>query len=369
MPWPCVGKPKCMVAMWYFRAAMKPRILFGILNWGLGHASRCVPLIRELELAGFDVLLASDGPAMLFLQKTFPHLQTATLPAYSIAYSTGRHQTLKIALQTPKILRAILEEQKAAAALVKAWQPVGIISDNRMGFFHPSVPSVYITHQLQFNLVAGSKLANCLHAFFYARFTEVWVPDFEAPNNLAGKLSEVYHKKIRHRYIGPQSRLFAPPPTQKKWDLLVVLSGPEPQRTLLEQLVLSQAHRYAGSICLVRGVFDGSRVPSHSTPNNVAVYNYLLEADLAQTIAASSLCLMRAGYSSLMDLAALNRGAVLVPTPGQPEQEYLATLFQKLPAFEVIHQANLNLERLPKALPAPTFPNTVAINNLFQVFK
>ncbi len=347
---------------------MAPRIIFGVLNWGLGHATRSVPLIQQLINEGFEVIIASDGAALDFLKATFPNLTAEALPAYNIRYSLGRHQTIKIAQQLPKIARAIFLEQRRTKQLVAKYRPQGLISDNRLGFWHADVPTVYISHQLRFRLILGSALANRLHAYYYQRFSEVWIPDFAPPHNLAGELSRVYLTHQKHQYLGPLSR-FKPSQIQAiTYQLLVVLSGPEPQRSLLENLVLQQANSFKGTIALVRGVFDGSPLPTEPIAS-VVVFDYLLSDELAEVIGKSQQILMRSGYSSIMDLYALQRGAVLIPTPGQPEQEYLAAVLQKNPSFFVVHQADLQLNLLPATLPAPKVHLKTPFNNLFQIFR
>lgn len=346
---------------------MSKTILFGVLNWGLGHASRSVPLIQALVKSGFDVVIASDGAALDFLKATFPKLVAEPLPAYKVRYSKGRHQTVKIAQQLPKIAWAIIQEQRAVKQLTKKYCPVGLISDNRLGFWHPGVPSAYLSHQLQFRLVAGSAIANWLHHHFYKRFTEIWIPDLPPPHSLAGGLSAIFDERLTHRHLGPLSRFKASAAIAPRYDLLVVLSGPEPQRTLLENIILQQAPDFEGIICVVRGVFKN--LPLKVLPSkNVVVIGHVLAEELQALVATSKLLLMRSGYSSIMDLWALQRGAVLIPTPGQPEQEYLAAHLQGNPAFFVMDQSQLGLPSLPKTLPAPEQLDFSDFQNLFALF-
>ena len=130
-------------------------ILIAPLNWGLGHATRCIPIIRALEKNQYTPIIASDGAALQLLQKEFPHLQALELPSYQIEYAKkGSDFKWKLLKNTPKMIEAILEEKKVVKKWVKEFQLVGIISDNRLGVYNKKVQSVFITHQL--NVLSGN---------------------------------------------------------------------------------------------------------------------------------------------------------------------------------------------------------------------
>ena len=122
---------------------MSGKILVAPLNWGLGHAARCIPIINELLKENFKPVLASDGPALELLRREFPELETLELPSYNIKYS--KKLWLGLLLRVPHIIKTIIKEKKFIAGYLKHHQLEGIISDNRFGLRHPSVPSVYIS--------------------------------------------------------------------------------------------------------------------------------------------------------------------------------------------------------------------------------
>ena len=299
------------------------KILVAVLNWGLGHASRCIPLVRELQAQGADVFLASDGRALDLLKQEFPDLPAFELPAYHVRYHS-HNMAWNMATQAHKILRAIYLEKKAVEKLVLAHGIQGIISDNRFGCRSREVPSVFITHQINL-LVPFSpleKIARAINRHFINAFDECWVPDVAGEPNLSGKLSHGLGKTaFRLRYIGCPSRmeLFE---TAKKYDAIAVLSGPEPQRTAFENAILGQAKKLPQRFLIVQGRTE--RKERFFIGENIELVSCLSSRELNQAILASRFYIGRCGYSTVMDLAKLGMPALLVPTPGQTEQEYLA---------------------------------------------
>ena len=170
---------------------------------------------------------------MLLLQKEFPLLKSYTLPSYHIKYTkSSKYLKLKLLLSVPSIISAVKKEEKMVAEIVEKEQLSGIISDNRFGVYRADIPSVYITHQL--NVLSGTTtfITSKIHQKIIKKFTECWVPDFNDEQNLSGNLGHLNNTKINIKYIGPLSR-FKKQELALKYDLTVLLSGPEPQRTLL----------------------------------------------------------------------------------------------------------------------------------------
>ncbi|WP_162944514.1 glycosyltransferase [Flavisolibacter nicotianae] len=315
---------------------LSPKILLAPLDWGLGHATRCIPLIRELLRQQCAVTLAADGKSKRLLQQEFPQLPFLDLPGYDIEYAaTAWGLALKIVAQIPKLLAAVKQEQAWLESLVAAQPFDAVISDNRYGLNHASIRSVLITHQLRIKapLTLAEDLLQETAYQYINRFSECWVPDAEGENNLAGELSHPLTKpSIPLYYTGPLSRFGQNKAEEKPGQLLVLLSGPEPQRTLLEESLLNDLQEYTRPVVLVRGL-PGETAPV-AVPENITVYNHLPAAELEQTIREASLVIGRCGYSTVMDLAALQKRSILIPTPGQTEQEYLARhLMQKNFAF------------------------------------
>lgn len=322
----------------------KKRILVAPLNWGLGHAARCIPVINALLAHDFEVLIASDGIALDLLRKEFPEITTFELPSYNITYSKkGKHFKLKLLQDSPKLLKAINKEKKVIASLVKDHSIDGLISDNRLGVHHKNIPCVFITHQLQVLSGNTTWISTKLHQQIIKRFDECWVPDNLGDQNLSGKLGHVLMYDIPIRYIGPLSR-FTVEDVEIKNDILALISGPEPQRTMLETLLLDHLKSYNGQIVMVRGVVEEKQ--SVTKIGQIRIYNFMTSQELNTTINESALIISRSGYTTLMDLAKLNKKAFFIPTPGQFEQEYLAQRLTDLGLVPSCPQNEFTLDKI-----------------------
>lgn len=301
----------------------KRRVLIAPLDWGLGHATRCIPVIQAFQKAGWEVLVAADGPGEWLLRQEFPALQFLRLPGYRIRYSTARWALpFKIAAQIPRMLSSIKKEHRWLQHAVDQFGIDLVVSDNRYGLHTPKVPCVFITHQLQIKAPHRwiEKQIRKLNYKYISRFTECWVPDAEV-NSLAGVLS---HPAELHpfplHYIGPLSR-FKKQMTAIRYKYVFLVSGPEPQRTMFEKKILGDIHRINGNVLIVRGK-PGSPELIPSAPN-VTVVNHLDGEALAKALNSAEYVVSRPGYTTVMEIAALQKQAVFVPTPGQTEQEYL----------------------------------------------
>ncbi len=339
------------------------KILVAPLDWGLGHATRCIPIIYTLIEAGATVLIAGDAATENLLKKEFPTLLFLQLRGYHVTYSRYKKQFLgKLLRQIPRIGKTIKYEQQWLDKVVKDHKIDAVISDNRFGLHNPGIASVYITHQL--TIETGVKWLNPLtqkiHYRFINRFNECWVPDAAGPVNLAGRLSHPI--KLPHipvKYMGSLSR-FEKTEEAKSITLLVLLSGPEPQRSIFEKLIHSQLQHFEGDVVLVRGLPLEQATPA--TTANVSIYNHLPAEALCKLVLQSEMVLARAGYSSIMDLAKLQQKAILVPTPGQAEQEYLADYLSNVGLFYSCSQQQFNLkDALTEAADFYTRQSPVAI--------
>jgi len=308
----------------------KSRILVAPLDWGLGHTTRCIPIIKELLVQDFEVLAAGDLQQERLLTTEFPWLPFLPLKGYGIRYSK-KNLTLKLISQLPKIMYRIREEHNWLRQAVTTHHLDAVISDNRFGLYHEKIPTVFLTHQLQIKTKLGASSEKFLRNWNYQfinRFTKCWVPDSHGLGNLAGELSHpTALPKIPVTYIGFLSRfqiqdLSSENPTPHPGHLLFILSGPEPQRTLLENKIINDASHYPGTATIVRGLPSSlSVIPS---TRMIKVFNHLPANELRQEMESAEVVISRCGYSTIMDIAALRKKAILVPTPGQPEQEYLA---------------------------------------------
>ncbi|MEL4306703.1 glycosyltransferase [Joostella sp. CR20] len=348
----------------------KKKILVAPLNWGLGHATRCIPIIRALLAENFEPIIASDGEAYALLLKEFPTLTFIELPSYKIKYAEkGKHFKLKMLWDSPKILKAIKKEKKRTKVLVKALQLDGIISDNRLGVYSKKVPSVFITHQL--NVLTGNTtwFSSEIHQKIIKKFNECWVPDVVGTPNLSGKLGHVKKTDLKLKYIGPLSRL-EPKELPKKYDLMVIISGPEPQRSMLESKLLIETQKFSGNVLFVRGKIEAEQHVCKE--GNVEVYNYMNSVQLEKAFNESTLVLSRSGYTTVLDLAKLKKKAFFIPTPGQYEQEYLAERLADEQLVPYCNQEDFKIEMLAMVSAYKgfaDFESTVELGSLFGLFQ
>ncbi|MEW7280997.1 glycosyltransferase [Aquimarina sp. 2201CG1-2-11] len=349
---------------------MSKKVLIAPLNWGLGHATRCIPIINALIEEGLEPVIASDGVALSLLRKEFPKLQSRELPSYNIEYAKkGSNFKLKMLLNSPKIAHAITAEKKAVKKLIKEEDFCGIISDNRMGVRHKSVPSVFITHQLTVLSGNTTSISTKLHNKYIKKFHVCWVPDMADDPNLSGELGHPKKANIPVTYLGPLSR-FEYRAIPKKYDIMVLLSGPEPQRTLLEQKLFKEFEQSDKKIVFVRGLIEETQ--QTYVKNNITVHNYLAGKHLEDTINSANIIISRSGYTTVMDLAKLKKKAFFIPTPGQFEQEYLA---ERLTLNKLVPSCNQNDFTLTKLRDLngykglSSFSTDIDYGELFHFFK
>lgn len=324
----------------------KPTILVAPLNWGLGHATRCIPIIDTLLNNNFDVLLASDGEALALLRKEYPQLPYKELPGYNINYSKKkRFFKAQMLLQSPKMLKAAKQERKLVESWVEAGLIDGIISDNRLGVRSSAVYSVFITHQLEVLTGATTGISSKLHKQIIKKFDRCWVPDYKAKPNLSGRLGHPTKIPETVDYIGPMSR-FSKQDIPVEYDYLVLLSGPEPQRTLLEEKLLEAFKNTEKRVLFVLGKTKDKQ--ERHQKGNVEIVSYMTSEELERAINSSHVIISRSGYTTIMDLAKLEKKALFIPTPGQYEQEYLAKRLSAQGLVPYVTQDRFTLEALHK---------------------
>lgn len=355
-----------------------PRVVVTPLNWGLGHATRCIPIIHQLIALRCEVIIASHGSASLLLASEFPALQHITTPGKTIQYGKTKVGFLfSLLLQIPGLVQQLRKERRWIREFVDQYQPHLIISDNRYGMYHESVPSVLITHQLGIKTGLGRFMDRLLQYFLYPlikKFNEVWVPDYQGKAALAGSLS--HPKKMPSNpvfYVGPLNRFadfgvdaaVSKNRTNNTPELLLLLSGPEPQRSLLENILKKQVAANPGKVTLLRGLPQkvnatnstksaGDQLPLYYGTQYVEIIDHLPAEGLFRKIMNADIILCRSGYTSLMELLPLHKKLILVPTPGQTEQEYLATYCSEKRLAICCTQKNLQLKELIQK--ADSFP-------------
>jgi glycosyl transferase family 28 len=315
----------------------KKKILITPLNWGLGHATRCIPIINALIKNNFTPIIASDGEALLLLQKEFPKLISYELPSYNITYPQYSKLFLTHFLfKIPHFFKTLKAENKAIQKIVVSENIVGIISDNRFGCYHPNIKSVYITHQLRVLSGMFTFLTSKMHQKTLQNFDACWVPD-DANHTFSGTLSKVSLPNIRTKYMGILSR-FKYQKIAIKYDYLILVSGPEPERSRFENLMIDTFKNTSKKVLLVQGKIDSHQKINRQ--NSIDIYNYMTQNQLQQSISESNVIIARSGYSTVMDLAVMGKKAFFIPTPSQTEQLYLAMNLerQKVAPFALQHQ-------------------------------
>ncbi|HTR81805.1 MAG TPA: glycosyltransferase [Bacteroidota bacterium] len=330
----------------------KKRILVAPLDWGLGHATRCIPIIRELGKHDCEVIVAADGRPYELLKREFPSLMMVRLPGISISYPEKGNMALGIIMQFPSIIASILREHRAMKKIHKELRIDGIVSDNRFGLFTKKIPSVYVTHQIAIEMprsfLWASQFVRWLHKAVIRRYTECWIPDFDGEKNLSGKLSHGFALPKNAKFVGPLSRMERISAPSQEYEILVVLSGPEPQRTVFENMLVEQLKFIPQKTLLVRGIPEKNQRIRIS--DSCIVVSHLDSDALNKAMAAAAIIIARPGYSTIMDLDALGKKAILIPTPGQTEQEYLAQRFRELKIFFTCEQKEFVLEKALKKI-------------------
>lgn len=345
----------------------KKKILIAPLNWGLGHTTRCIPIITALLKNDFEPILASDGDALKLLQLEFPHLKSFILPSYNITYPKNGKIRWHLLKQLPHILKTMNKEHRLVQEIIRQENISGIISDNRFGMFSKKIPSVYITHQLTILSGFTTFLSTYFHQKIISNFNECWVPDAEDKPNLTGKLGHLKDSALNIKYIGVLSRL-EKKVLPIKYNLMVILSGPEPQRTFLEEKLISALKNYEEKVVFISGKIESEQKKEQI--GNVTFYNFMQTDELEKTFNESKFVLCRSGYTTVMDLAKLEKKAFFIPTPGQFEQEFLAKKYKREGIFPMAKQDDFkisNLDELPNYSGFKVQTNQINLN-LFDVF-
>lgn len=310
------------------------RILVAPLNWGLGHATRCIPIIHGLIDRGYEVIVASSERPYHLLKQEFPQLMHIYFPNYEIDYPENENMAVTLLRKTPEMFWQTYKENKKLQQLIWEHNIKGVIADNRFGFYNRRIPTVFLAHQLNLEMPAGfgwiKPFADGANLSYARRFSRIWIPDFEGEENLSGTLSHFEGLPRTARYVGPLSRFMGVMPagnTKFYYDLLITLSGPEPQRTILENKLTEQAKELSFKTLLVVGkTEDGTEEKQIAA--NVFKVGHLSSNNMRAAMVEAKYIVCRCGYSTIMDLATLGLNAALIPTPGQPEQEYLAHKYQ-----------------------------------------
>ena len=309
-----------------------PRILVAPLDWGLGHAARCIPIIKELIQQEAEVIVFGSPHLLNYIKKHFPHLEQIRSNEQEIHYAKHLPAWLKILLQANKINKNIKLEYTNLQSLIKTHQIDGVISDNRYGLNSKLIPCVFITHQLNPRVPRAfgflRKLIQHKVTAWASHFEEIWIPDLSGSHSLSADLSIAKSKNSQHKHLGILSRFSSDQIVQSKPNgYLAIISGPEPQRTIFFQELL----RIEKSLSLGM-TFIIDKLPEEVSSDETRNMRILVQPndhEFLKEISNAQQIVCRSGYSSLMDLIRLKRTALFIPTPGQTEQEYLASISRK----------------------------------------
>lgn len=329
---------------------MSNNILISALDWGMGHASRCVPIIRKLVSEKKHIYIAGSEQQIIFFKLYFHNsVQYLICPSYKIRYSKKLPLLFKVIIQLPRIIITKRKEHRWLKKAVRENNIDLIISDNRFGMYNSNVKSIYITHQLNIKSGTPFQFAIKWHVKTMNAFTEVWIPD--SKDGISGELTFPAPKlQTKIKFIGPLSALKKA--GLKKIDnrILVLLSGPEPQREILESKLLELLPRIesAKEIFVVRGSF--TTIKDKPIDSKIRIIDFAQGDELSTLIEEAEIIICRSGYSSLMDLCLFESSAVLIPTPGQSEQEYLAERMNQKFKIPFLHQKALHEKSLENAM-------------------
>jgi uncharacterized protein (TIGR00661 family) len=325
----------------------RPRILVAPLDWGLGHATRCIPIINELTDKNVDVVIGADNRPYELLRKEFPYLEHIKIPGYAVRYVEQGNLGVAIIKQLPAILRGFRNENILLRQIIEEYKIDAVISDSRYGLTSSTVPTVFLIHQITILLPPFLQWAQSLVAFanrqFIRRFSECWIPDLEGENNISGALSHNVPLPKNTFYIGALSRIKIISETKKEYDILVIISGPEPQRTIFEDMIVDQLKKTSYRAFIVRGIPEKNlRIKLSDT---IVAASSVTTEEISRLIASSVTIISRPGYSTVMDLSFTGSNAIFIPTPQQTEQVYLAAMLKEAGICYSEPQNNFSLER------------------------
>ncbi|OQX98680.1 MAG: hypothetical protein B6I24_04675 [Bacteroidetes bacterium 4572_128] len=388
------------------------KVLICPLDWGLGHASRCVPIIYELLNQKFKIIIAADNLPLEFLKKEFKNVEFVKFPSfYKISYSKKVPFSIKLFFQIPKIILGIYKEHIFLKKIIKKFNINIVISDNRFGLFNKNIFTIFITHQILIKMPFYLKFLEFpiyfLNKYIIEKYNLLWIPDNEKSPFFSGDLShknklpknakfigilsrfsinqknaDIFKKKFfvkKCRYFQKKISYKKTPYFQKNFfykknadifkkkfffkkipyfqkkifqkskikKILIILSGIEPQRTLLENILVENFKHSVYEIRLIRGKPNEKKFFKRY---NILFFSHLKSDKMKKMIKSSDLIICRSGYSSVMDLLILKKKAILIPTPGQTEQEYLSEFLKSKKLFYSVLQNNFNFEKDSKRI-------------------
>lgn len=340
------------------------------LDWGLGHATRLVPIIKLFIDKGANVIIGADNAPLEFLKQRFDNCSFVKLPGFEPSYPKGKNMAAKMAMQFPEMKRQAKKAHKLLQQIIDEKKIDVVVSDNRYELFSDKAHTIFITHQLNVQSSGFQKLFSPFIKWqinnYLKKYDELWIPDFENEPKLSGRLSQFKELPVEdYSFIGPLSRFDIQDvkPQEKRYDLLIILSGPEPQRTVFEQKLEKQLSGKKFKVAFLLGQPSGQET---KTKQNITKIPHLNDRDFANIIMSSDLIVSRPGYSTLMDLVVFGKNAIFVPTPGQTEQEYLAKTLKEKANYYFQEQDKLDIE---KAIEESANHKPLKMENNFKILE
>ena len=296
------------------------------LDWGLGHATRIIPIIEYYVNRGDTVVLGGNGSSLIYLQKRFPNLTCEEIPGYEVKYSKKIGFALKMVLSLPRISKGIKLEHFALEKLHKKYKFDLVVSDNRYGLYIKGVKSLLVCHQLNIRFPYFVNSIFKVQKKLIEQFDYCLIPDFPLQENLAGELSVLKENQkldIPVRYVGALSRFYNEEmhvqPEAYTYDFVAVLSGPEPHKSSLTNVLITEFAKSKKTLAILTYDF----APTSELPSNVSLFLDCEDEQFLDVVSRSETFVSRSGYSTLMDLIYLKKKVFFIPTPGQTEQFYL----------------------------------------------
>lgn len=331
-------------------------MLVSPLDWGLGHATRSIPVIHHYFQKGFKIIIGGSGRSGKLLKQAFPELPFAAIPAPEIHYPVHTFWLLPaLLLRLPIIFYTILQEHQLLKRLIKQHHITTVISDNRYGLYNNHTHNIIITHQLAFRFRGLPRLAEYpLHLIIRSlvgKFDECWIPDAGDPeHNLSGILSHGYKLPVKTRFIGLLSRFSEVSEdfsgsNHQDYSLVVFLSGPEPRHSQLVAKIAGQASQLQCKTLIIAGMPAKMAVEEQPSHPYLTILPHLNDIDFKRVLQQADVIVCQAGYSSIMDLVTIGCRAILIPTPNQPEQQYLAQYLSHKGWFSIAKEKVLDLEK------------------------
>jgi hypothetical protein len=340
-------------------------ILICPLEWGLGHAARMIPLAKRLHEMNNNIFIGSGEKHLALFSAEMDGIKRIFFPGFRPVYSRYLPQYLVMLFQTPRLLYHIIREHSGLKKIIKEHSIDIIISDNRFGLWNKNINCVYVTHMPLIPLPKGLKFLEFtgvfLHRFIIKKYNYCYIPDLPGEVNLSGRLSHSIRLPDNIRFIGILSRFNSPGLVRKHVRPVfphntVILSGPEPQRGLLKQRLVRLLKEKNPVTVILEG--NPGKSGERTDAGNIICISHLPASEMKKMVTGSELIIARSGYTSIMDLVSLNCTALLVPTPGQTEQEYLAEYLSGKGWFDTVTQRGLN-EEVKMRSDCPAFPSSL----------